>query len=293
MNEENKEESGYSFFTRIDTELERTVADIEDYYKNNFNDPEQYLQTGFEKLNLRKGDLIILASRPCLERFSFVMSIVNNVAMKNKKPVGCFSCGDRDASSICKQLISIRTGIPLSKILRGYLKVEDVKKISKESGNLYGSKIYINDTPNIMYEEFELAADLMVNKLGVELIIIDSYEYLQEIVQSDDEDIFCLHPTILNKYKEKARELNIPIIVLMELPIRNEDEPSIADFRKKMAIPRNVDEVFFLDRERIKDDRKTCEANLIMGKNSHGVNLYIPLTYHTEKRIYTNYLEEE
>ena len=71
MNEENKEESGYSFFTRIDTELEKTVADIEDYYKNNFNDPEQYLQTGFEKLNLRKGDLIILASRPCLGRFSF------------------------------------------------------------------------------------------------------------------------------------------------------------------------------------------------------------------------------
>ena len=85
-----------------------------------------------------------------------------------------------------------------------------------------------------MYEEFELAADLMVNKLGVELIIIDSYEYLQEIVQSDDEDIFCLHSTILNKYKEKARELNIPIIVLMELPVRNEDEPSIADFRKKI-----------------------------------------------------------
>ena len=115
-----------------------------------------------------------------------------------------------------------------------YLKVEDVKKISKESGNLHGSKIYINDTPNIMYEEFELAADLMVNKLGVELIIIDSYEYLQEIVQSDDEDIFGLHSTILNKYKEKARELNIPIIVLMELPVRNEDEPSIADFRKKI-----------------------------------------------------------
>ena len=98
------------------------------------------------------------------------------------------------------------------------------------------------------------------------LIIIDSYEYLQEIVQSDDEDIFCLHSTILNKYKEKARELNSPIIVHMELPIRNEDELSIADFRKKMAISRNVDEVFFLDRERIKDDRKTCEANLIMGK---------------------------
>ena len=71
------------------------------------------------------------------------------------------------------------------------------------------------------------------------------------------------------------------------------DEPSIADFKENMAISRTVDEVYFLYRERIKDDRKTCEANLIMGKNSHGENLYIPLTYHTEKRIYTNYLEEE
>ena len=87
MNEENKEESGYSFFTRIDTELEKTVSDIEDYYKNNFNDPEQYLQTGFEKLNLRKGDLIILASRPCLGRFSFDMSIVNTKRNPQALPV--------------------------------------------------------------------------------------------------------------------------------------------------------------------------------------------------------------
>ena len=75
---------------------------------------------------------------------------------------------------------------------------------------------------------------LKLKNSKLNLIIIDSYEYLQEIVQSDDEDIFGLHSTILNKYKEKARELNIPIIVLMELPVRNEDEPSIADFRKKI-----------------------------------------------------------
>ena len=75
---------------------------------------------------------------------------------------------------------------------------------------------------------------LKLKNSKLNLIIIDSYEYLQEIVQSDDEDIFGLHSTILNKYKEKARELNIPIIVLMELPVRNEDEPSIAGFRKKI-----------------------------------------------------------
>ena len=293
MDEEIKHVSEYTYLDRIDVELEKTISDIEDYYKNNFNDPEQYLQTGFKNFYLRKGDLIILVSHPCLGRFAFAMNVLNNIAIKDNKPAGCFTCGDRDASSICKKLISIRTGIPLRKILQGYLKTEDVKKISSEAGKIYESKIYINDIPNIMYEEFELAAYLMVNNLGVELIIIDSYEYLQEVVKPDDDNLFKNTSELLSKYKETARELNIPIIILMELPTNNADEPSIADFKGNMIIPRIAEEVYILNRESIRYDKPTCHADLLMAKNSHGVNLLIPLTYHTEKEIYTNFLEAE
>ena len=287
-----EEELEHDFITRIDVVLEKTITDIEDYYKNNLNDPIQYLQTGYD-FCLRKGDLILLASRPFLGRFSFAMGLINNIAIKQKKAVGYFSCGYREATDICKKLISIQTEISLTKIKEGYLTPKDVEVIQKESETLYKSKIYINDTPNIMYEEFELAARLMVKNLGAELIIIDDYEYLEEIVHVEPEESYFIHEKILKKYKKTARELNVPIIILVELPKQKDDEPSIADFKENMVIPRTVDEIFILDREHIKDDRKSSDASLITAKNSHGVNNIIQLSYLPDKDIYTNPLEVE
>ena len=293
MNEENKEELEFNFLTRIDVILKNTITDIEDYYKNNLNDSKQYLQTGYDKFCLRKGDLILLASRPCMGRFSFAMGLINNIAIKQKKAVGYFSCGFREAADICKKLISIQTELSLTKIKEGYLNSKDVEVIKKESEKLYKSKIYINDTPNIMYEEFELAARLMVENLGAELIIIDDYEYLEEIAHVEPEETYFIHEKILKKYKETARELNVPILILMELPKQKDDEPSIADFKENMVIPRTVDEIFILDREHIKDARKSSDASLITAKNSHGANHIIQLSYLPDKDIYTNPLEVE
>ena len=293
MKQDIKEELGFNFLTRIDVILEKTISDIEDYYKTDINDSKKYLQTGYENFCLRKGELIVLASRPCLGRFSFTMGLINNIAIKQKKAVGYFSCGYREATDICKKLISIQTAIPLTKIKEGYLNTKDVDLIKKETDKLSKSKIYINDQPNIVYEEFEFTARLMVEKLGVELIILDSYEYLEEIVHVEPEEIYFIHEKILKKYKETARELNIPILILMELPKRKDDEPSIADFKENMEIPRTVDEVFLLYRERIRDDRITCHAKLITAKNSHGANQNILLTYLPDKNIYTNFLEVE
>ena len=293
MKQDIKEELGFNFLTRIDVILEKTISDIEDYYKTDINDSKQYLQTGYENFCLRKGDLILLASRPCLGRFSFTMGLINNIAIKQKKAVGYFSCGYREATDICKKLISIQTAIPVTKIKEGYLNTKDIDLIKKETDKLSKSKIYINDQPNIVYEEFEFTARLMVEKLGVELIILDSYEYLEEIVHVEPEEIYFIHEKILKKYKETARELNIPILILMELPKRKDDEPSIADFKENMEIPRTVDEVFLLYRERIRDDRVTCHAKLITAKNSHGANQNILLTYLPDKNIYTNFLEVE
>ena len=293
MIENIEEELIHDFFTRIDSILVKTITDIEDCYKNDINDSIQYLQTGYDKFCLRKGDLILLASRPFLGRSSFAMGLINNIAIKQKKAVGYFSCGYREATDICKKLISIQTEISLTKIREGYLNSEDVEVIKKESEKLYKSKIYINDTPNIMYEEFELAARLMVKNLGVELIIIDDYEYLEEIVHVEPEETYFIHEKILKKYKETARELNVPILILMELPKQKDNEPSIADFKENMVIPRTVDEIFILDREHIKDDRKSSDASLITGKNSHGANHIIQLSYLPDKDIYTNPLEVE
>ena len=82
MIENIEEELIHDFFTRIDSILVKTITDIEDYYKNDINDPIQYLQTGYDKFCLRKGDLILLTTRPCMGRFSFAMGLINDIAIK-------------------------------------------------------------------------------------------------------------------------------------------------------------------------------------------------------------------
>jgi len=95
---------------------------------------------------------------------------------------------------------------------------------------------------------------------------------------------------LLEEYKQVARDLNIPIVMLLSLPNSDDDsEPTLSDFKKNMIIPRTADVVYLLHRDRIKDDRKRCEATLITGKDVNGQNPYIHLYFYPETGIYTDF----
>lgn len=131
----------------------------------------------------------------------------------------------------------------------------------------------------------------MVEQQKVEIIFVDSYEYLREVVDSDKDEYPSVHKELLEEYKQLAKELNIPIIMLMNLPCSDNVEPSISDFKANMIIPRTADEVYFLHRDRIKDYGKS-EATLITGKNVNGLNPYIHLDFYPETGMFKAYSEE-
>ena len=181
--------------------------------------------------------------------------------------------------------------IPLQKIKSANLKVEELKKLSEKSGELWETPIFINDSPNAFFAEVELAARLMVEQQKVEIIFVDSYEYLREVVDSDKDEYSSVHKELLEEYKQLAKKLNIPIIMLMNLP-NSDDEPSLSDFKENMIIPRTADVVYLLHRDRIKDNRKKCEATLITGKNVNGLNKYIHLDYYPATGVFKDCAEE-
>jgi replicative DNA helicase len=180
----------------------------------------------------------------------------------------------------------------MNKIRSANLNVNDVKKLSEISDGFWNQPIFINDSPNIFFEEFELAASLMVEQQNVEIIFVDSYEYLREVVDADKEELPFVQRTLLEEYKQAAKDLNIPIVMLMNLPRSDNDEPSISDFKANMIIPRTADVVYFLHRERIKDDRKRCEATLSTGKDVNGRNTYSNLYFYPETGLFKDCTEE-
>lgn len=288
-NEENEE--NYGMYIPIKKALDKAIENIH-IYKHEYGNKELYLETGFKEFFLRKGDLILLAS-PKYWMNSFVFSLISNVAFDLKKPIGYISCGEKDSVYICTKLLSHITRIPMGKLLEGNLYRNEAEELRDKSEKVFESPIFINDSPNCIFEEFELAASLMVEQQKVELIIVDSFQYLQEIVNAEQNVLPYEQADLLEKYKEVSQKLNVPIIILMDMPVDEDEGPSISDFKSNMIIPRTVDQVLFLDRNEIPENEKECEATLIIAKNSHGrIYMRIPLKYNPSNGIYKSADEE-
>ena len=287
-----EEIENFGMYKDLKSILFKVIGRIEANYKADFDDENQYVATGFKDIYFKKGNLIILASRPCIGKTSLALNILLNIVTKKKKAVGYITCGEFDEADITRKLLGFSSESPLQKIKSANLKVEEVKKLSEKSGELWETPIFINDSPNIFFEEFELAARLMVEQQNAEIIFVDSYEYLREVVDADKEELPYIQRDLLEEYKQAAKDLNIPIVMLMNLPRSDNDEPSISDFKANMIIPRTADVVYFLHRERIKDDRKRCEATLSTGKDVNGRNTYSNLYFYPETGLFKDCTEE-
>lgn len=288
----NNDIENFDMYKDIKTLLPKVIENLEVKYKTDFNDETQYVATGFKDIHFKKGNLILLASRPSIGKTSLALNILLNMATKKKKAVGYITCGEFDETDITRKLLGFSSEIPMHKIKSANLKAKDIEKLKEKSGELWESPIFINDTPNPIFAEVEFAARLMVEQKKVEIIFIDSYEYLREVVDSDKDELPYIHEKLLEEYKQAARELNIPIIMLMSLPHADDEyEPTIADFKENMIIPRTADVVYLLHRDRIKDDSKKYEATLIAGKNINGLINYISLYFYPETGIYKDSTE--
>ena len=68
------------------------------------------MKTGFDDLDsimqINKGDLIIVASRPAMRKSTLALNILSNVAIKEKKPVLMFNLESSKENIINKLIIS-------------------------------------------------------------------------------------------------------------------------------------------------------------------------------------------
>lgn len=274
------EEIDFSIYHPIKDSIAMVLDKIEKSYGKDCENPERYVQTGIDGLILPKGGLVVLAARPCYGKMACALSLARKLAVEDKKPVGIIACGYNDSASVCTNLLAMESDVPLVRIRSGLLTVSDFEKLQAAAGRLYESPIFIDDSPNISFAEFEFAARLMIEEKKVEAIFVDSFEYLQEIANaSKDEREYVVSET-LKEYKKAACELNVPVVVLVELPASEEDnEPELSDFKSNMSIPRTADVVYLLHRQRSKDESNTLNARLVTAKNAHGPCASIPLEY--------------
>ena len=258
------------------------------------------IASGYPKLDemtngFHNSEMIIIAARPSVGKTAFAMNVATNAAIKNKKKIGIFSC-EMTTTGLINRMLCSEARVNASKLQKGLADKNDTEHIVFAAGQLFDTKIYFEDTPNIQLSELKTKARKMVHDLQVEMIIID---YLQLITLGDEagrnaprhEQVAYVSRSL----KQLARQLEIPIIALAQLNRNVEDRegngrPKLSDLKDSGSIEQDADVIMFLHRPNGKkmneegDDQQRQPGNpepreLIIGKNRNGPTGIIDLVF--------------
>ncbi len=135
------------------------------------------LSTGFLEidkviLGLQKGHLVTIAVRPGMGKTAFLLSIANNVAIKNHHSVAIFT-SERSSQKIANRIIESETGMSVYKITDKNFNLSRKDHILNIISNIAKAKIFVDDTPYISIGELVKKSRQLKFINNVDLIIID------------------------------------------------------------------------------------------------------------------------
>ena len=244
----------------------------EKYLKSYIDIPQQSITTGFFAIDnitkgFKNGELVTIAVRPGIGKTSFLLSMINNIALCEGHAVGIFST-ERKGSQLIKRLVQSTTGVSLDKINQSELSDIQNNHVKAVVNSIINSNIIINDQGGISSQTI-IEKAVVMKENGAEIIFIDYLELLHSNnTQGDNEDEDMLN--VVQELNQLAKSLNIPIILFSQL-----SKPVIYNNKYKYTpdyVNENTDTLIFLNRpsyyhinaiDKVADDK----AEITIAKN--------------------------
>ncbi len=261
----------------IDDVLDRGVKIYKKEIKPGIPFPIQYLtqKTG----GCRNTEVIILAGRPGSGKTSFGITQGLHSA-KQGIPSAFFSL-EMSKEQLTSRILSMEYKIDGSKFNMHGLNAQDEMMIRNGRTKLNKLPFYIDDTPGLTIEQFQIKAKRLKSKFGIKLIIID---YLQLMSGGNTRNREQEISKISRGIKLIAKELKIPVIALSQLSRACEirggtKRPILSDLRESGTLEQDADIVMFIYRPEYYGftewdcyDKSPCqgEAEYIVAKNRNG-----------------------
>ncbi len=286
-------------FTAI---LNQAIANFEDTLKRAEKGTGVLgLTTGYEELDkrcngLKAGDMFVIAARPSMGKTSFLLNIIEHIALDVKKPALMFSC-EMPAPQIAERLLFARAGISRNEILRRKtLTKNEMGHFGKAIKELREAKLIIDDTAGISINELRAKARRVVRELGqLSVIGIDYLQLMKSNTKQAQNSREREVAEISAGLKALAKELKIPVIVLAQLNRGPESrtgssmgKPMMSDLRESGAIEQDADMIGLLYRPgyyaKDEEERQALadKAVLTLAKNRNGAVGNIPLSFTPE-----------
>ncbi len=177
------------------------------------------IPTGFSALDkclggLQKGQLYTVAVRPGMGKTAFLLSIANNMAIKDDHAVAIFST-ERSNIKMTRRIIESETGMSLEKLQAGTFRDSQKDHMNSLLSYIAKAKIYIDDTAPISVDNLVGKAVQLNDSFGTDIIIVDYLELITVLENSGADRITQLSE-ILRQLKAMARRLDIPVLVFSQ-----------------------------------------------------------------------------
>lgn len=188
--------------------------------------------TGFTDLDaatggFKRGDLILLASRPAQGKTALALDIAYNVAVMQGLAVALFSL-EMAGEAVYKRMAGAAATVPIINIREDMLRKDHWKALTLKMGELIKAPLFICDKPNLEVKEIQNNIEKLIEQgHKPELIVID---YFDLIKQENKQDIVVN----MRALKELAVKLNIPFLVCSQMCRKKEcapNRPEISDLR--------------------------------------------------------------
>jgi replicative DNA helicase len=270
-------------FTSVKDTLAESFDRLDELHKQ--GEGIRGVATGYADLDdalagMQKSNLLILAARPGVGKTSLALNIVENVAVKNKRPIGFFSL-EMSREELVDRLLVAQADIDAWKLKTGKLSEDDFTKLSNAMGELAEAPLYIDDTPALSILEMRTKARRLQVEHGLDFLVVD---YLQLARSRNLENRVQEVSEISQGLKNLARELKIPVLALSQLSraveTRGGKKPQLADLRDSGSIEQDADVVMFLWRE---DEENSENIMLDVAKHRNGPLRSVPLRFRGDR----------
>ncbi len=250
------------------------------------------LDCGFHVLNtlsngLKPGEMLIIAARPSMGKTSFMMNIVEHVAVTNREPTLVFSC-EMPSKSIVQRLLFSRAGIPMSKLRPGLqLNKQQVIEFRNAVKDIEEAPLYIDDTPSLSIADLRAKARRRKKDSDIKLIAVDYLQLMRSTSKQASGSREREIAEISAGLKAVAKELEVPIIVLAQLnrgPENRGGKPKMSDLRESGAIEQDADMIGLLFRkayykEGDEKENDNGDSELVLAKNRNGETRSVYLNF--------------
>lgn len=183
------------------------------------NLPTEGVSSGFRELDkaiggFQKGQVYTIAVKPGMGKTAFLLSITNNMAIKDAYAVAIFS-SERSNIKMTNRLIESETGMSLDRLQSGKFKDSEKDHMLSLLSSIAKAKIYIDDTPALAVADLRKKARKLCGLHQVDLIIVDYLELLTTPVTNDGDPSVGLSG-IMQEIKAMAAEQNKPVLLFSQ-----------------------------------------------------------------------------